>query len=186
MPAPRHMRPPDVLTAACGHGNPVVTVYCRPAWRDNLNIIRIVAIVSDFLPSAENVCAPYSWVAVIVQIPGAAQPCKTSPVSYKMGRRESAAFRVEFIPNGCGSMTPLQHNQPAAVAVATIISRLPVPHIVPARLLSILLANPLRVSVPAISLRFRITAGKRQPGGNGNPGQDCDNGSLAQPQPNRR
>ncbi len=63
-------------------------------------------------------------------------------------------------PVGNSSCPTLQHNQPAAVAVAPVVSRLPVPHIVPARLLSVLLTNPRSISVSAISLRFRISAGK--------------------------
>ena len=79
------------------------------------------------------------------------------------------------------------HNQPAAVAVAPVVRRLSVPHIVPARLLPILLANPRSISVAAKSaLRRRISSGKRQPSGNGQSGQNAENGSLPQPQPSQR
>ena len=91
------------------------------------------------------------------------------------------------VVNGSAVCAADQYNQPAAVAVAAVVGGLPVADIVPARLLSVFLANPLGVSVAALrALRRRITAGKRQPAGNGQSGQDGENGSLAQPQPRRR
>ena len=80
-----------------------------------------------------------------------------------------------------------QHNQPSAVAVAAVVRRLAVAYIVIAGLLPVLLANPLRIGVAAIgALRCRISGGKCQPAGRNQPGQDAENGNLAQPQPRRR
>ena len=53
-----------------------------------------------------------------------------------------------------------QHNQPAAIAVAPVVGRLPVADIIIAGLLSVFLANPLRVSVAAYTVGFSGGGGR--------------------------
>ncbi len=71
---------------------------------------------------------------IAASVPYVVPGCIIPNVAARRGRDMAAVF---------------QHNQPAAVAVAPIVSRLSVADIVPAGLLAVFLANPLRVSVAA-------------------------------------
>ncbi len=107
-------------------------------------------------------------------------------VNMKRGANSILPPIPDKVVYGSGVGASDQHQQPAAVAVAAVVGRLAVADTVMPRLLSVFLANPLCISVAALrALRRRITAGKCQPARSNQPGQDAENGNLAQPEPRR-
>ena len=72
-----------------------------------------------------------------------------------------------------------QHDGPAAV-IAPVAAGDRVAHLVALGLLPVFLAQQRRVGIAVVGCRV-FSAGKRQPAGDGQPGQDDGGGNLAQP-----
>ncbi len=144
------MGPADVLAASCREARDEAVAGCakvekitvrsgvsgavgRSGNSDAIPVDGIENIIGGANPAKE--IAPYRYVA-------AAMPYIT------VGYRDAGVIYIAVC--GAGEMAAVfQHNQPAAVAVAAVVSGLSIADIVPAGLLAVFLANPLRVSVAA-------------------------------------